>query len=1094
MISLPGQRRNKFSLNFNNNNLITSQSIFFIYFSSFHNRSLTSTYSAADLPKITDKNFLLWLNQHLSSASSTPSVFSSYPASQLVHPMLEILDIIWCYVQPLSKQDSLVSCCAILTSSTVFIEKLTIMKSTYPGMPGLEPMYILPMKNIQQMVIGPCHSFLRLEEAFVGKSGTFTVFCVEPQGIQRFSQKLLTMCQKLDCASDLECVDLNNDSDLLKIIAAHEEEVFGVASDRLVLMSLVKNYDDINDELGKFYLLLLSENIVYCLKMNCALWPPPNIESTMGGMLNHDIVHEFSITDKLIDLKIHPTKDELFMMEESRSDHRSRNDPSSNVDFSVFQLSLIIESSIEKGLILSPTNSMKNEHITYRYFFPSMALRDQFLDRLSNLRAEQANQMLPNEREEPEGGNEQFSHTSIVDPKLKAIRNSNNTNSNSSAKTLLELSRQVRIDQTAVSKILPPLITSSERSHNLQVNVPVNAATESFKSLNSSESSASFQSIIEYEDADHRISFDQRSSSPKEEMSVSPTSNFSRASISPPTQNQQADSEVHSGNGSRNVVIANQNQRFNADFTADATSLPSSFDWKTFYFTSSISADVEQGQSQTHSKAEANESRGPSKPPQSLSKEERSTAQIIVSGNLRIDVEAAIQSATNTVQEQGECSTHLETELESYLKKCVSSFDLIFPLSAKLKPLRLMSGSELRKFFNTMIAPNSHLDVPLGGLAEELHHVLWSTVVPYTNPKQEITSLIMLSTYAIYLVSDTVIKVSQTSRPSWMTHSRNQSDSAISWNSGKGPHIQSKRKVVAPYLILKYKDIHQINIGLFDQCVRLTGHYENSVFTIATRDSQITETLVEKLKQVLSLLVSSPMLERSHQELEQDFYRDITQRTKTTIEGLVYTHPSQVSFVYPGEDAVQDVLYLIRERSSSHHIGSPGVSDKSSSLWLYIQCYLLPSDESSSPSSSPFSSTIQPRTIIMTSTHLAIAEEDIVTYPLPDFVRGLPENPCHEILDCRAIECLKRVHLYHSNPHWLSLTFVKEQPELIVDVNMQHFGGAEGSEKKKKVAPEVNMKFYLQSLMERDKLVHMLEKLWKQQVALVGRILDVQKI
>jgi hypothetical protein len=67
--------------------------------------------------------------------------------------------------------------------------------------------------------------------------------------------------------------------------------------------------------------------------------------------------------------------------------------------------------------------------------------------------------------------------------------------------------------------------------------------------------------------------------------------------------------------------------------------------------------------------------------------------------------------------------------------------------------------------------------------------VLWTTVVPYTDPNKEIVTLVMLSSRCVYLVSDSALLTdsSPTSRPSWMTHNRHKSDSAVGWQTkGEG--------------------------------------------------------------------------------------------------------------------------------------------------------------------------------------------------------------------------------------------------------------------------------------------------------------------
>ena len=304
-----------------------------------------------------------------------------------------------------------------------------------------------------------------------------------------------------------------------------------------------------------------------------------------------------------------------------------------------------------------------------------------------------------------------------------------------------------------------------------------------------------------------------------------------------------------------------------------------------------------------------------------------------------------------------------------------------------------------------------------------------------------------------------------------------------------------------PYAVLQLGDLVQVSVGLFDQFVRLTGPTAQTVFTLATRDSRQTATFVDKLKSSLSIMVPSPMGDKSPTDIEQDFYHAFAKRTNSTVEGLVYTHPSQVVFVYPGDDAIDDVLFLIKARIQAsgmkEAVGAlPAVSDTTKeAMWQYILAYqLLPPFTESVTAVPP--ERVQPRSVVITSHHLCLVQEDTVTYPLPDFVRGLPEHPQHEVVDTRRLESLKRIVLSTSNPHVLCLVFWDEPEELVVDTNMEHFGGGgaggeKGGKGGRKIVPEAWVKLYVQSQREKDKLVKTLQKQWRELVPQVGRILDV---
>lgn len=1058
-----------------------------------YKRNLTTVNNVADLPGMSDQEFLSWLEgQLLGERGSLPR-----QAAEASGPDQDsIVDIFWCYCEQLSKPGYLFPCCAILTRDKVVIERLASSAEilTDQSTSGLKPCTIVPICNIQQIVLGPCHAFLRLEEAFVGKPGTYTLFGLEPQGLKKFVIKLHKVCEILDVSNAPDFVDMSVQSDLLKEIITWEEQNLSLASDRLALVILVK-------ELGaqEFSFLVLSENQVYCLSTSFVHWPPASFETSPDRSLAFNILHNFSITNKISNIKTHPLPS---------SDAATQSVPqpevSGAIQFFMYRLDIGVSPSSDLssvadknvslpqvgqlcGFAKSDPNQQLKESSNISYLFFSAAHRDLFLDRLSNLRAEQAHRLVSNVREEPEGGNELLPQT---------CRTGN---------------------QPACSTDLSQNLNTVQDQKNL--------FEEDAASTGSSQSGASEDNTIYY------------SASPSENLSVSPMSNFSRASISPPSAaNQQV-------SGKQNVTShlvrveptpgTGQPQEVHFPYNK----LDQVISQKSSIVLKSYDADPEVNIRLKRANANSN------------------SIPANLSGHAQQDFNIAFEHLKRPVGES--TNVREESELDQHLRRCIRSYNLPIPLPVKLKPLYLMGGKELREFFKIIVSeiPETSVDARgdvrayyKGGenqgavekKIEELRHVLWTSVVPYTNPKQEIVSLVMISTGGIYLVSDTSPSPSHKSRPSWMMHTRNQSDSVFAWKSSSKASVPANitqmfspprmsteftsnmgdsgaaaavpsinKKSVKSFFRFRYEDLHQIDVGVFDQCVRLTGSCADSVFTLAVRDSAATEQLVQYLKDMLTLFycsASSPAGDIDDDYLlssweADDFYRDDSHRTKSTLEGIVYTHPSQVKFVYPGEDAIKDILYLVDQ--SSKRPGKPqrkpssaGVTAPSSahtksdsSLWLFILCHQLlgQPQEDQMPAS-------QARSVIITPSHFSLSQQDIVTYPLPDFVRGLPEHPCHQIAECRPIEALKRIRMYRCNPHWLALTFVDEAEDFVVDTSIEHFSPAVSNKERQGLSPEVTFYLFIESPQEKDKLVKLLGKIWKQLVTQVGRILDVAHI
>ncbi len=72
---------------------------------------------------------------------------------------------------------------------------------------------------------------------------------------------------------------------------------------------------------------------------------------------------------------------------------------------------------------------------------------------------------------------------------------------------------------------------------------------------------------------------------------------------------------------------------------------------------------------------------------------------------------------------------------------------LLKRLSPPMKTLSCYSGEELVNFFHNKISR-------IGEEGEELQHLLWTMVTPYVNPNQEMVTCVMLSSKALYFVSD----------------------------------------------------------------------------------------------------------------------------------------------------------------------------------------------------------------------------------------------------------------------------------------------------------------------------------------------------
>ena len=402
------------------------------------------------------------------------------------------------------------------------------------------------------------------------------------------------------------------------------------------------------------------------------------------------------------------------------------------------------------------------------------------------------------------------------------------------------------------------------------------------------------------------------------------------------------------------------------------------------------------------------------------------------------------------------------------LTQCNENMPLLKKLSEPLANLAMMTGEELLNFFHSSIA-----QIAVGG--EELHYILWTMVTPYMNPHQEITTCLFLSNKALYFVSDND-PTHQGKLPVWKTHHRNKSDTPPTHKfQSQLPHHTSgilhtsppsSRPHLHSYFILPLEELQAVHIGMFDQFFRFSGCDARRVYACITRDTVLSEHFIKELMMALSTLASScpsPVMESP--DAEVDFYATFNKFSRC--ESLAFMHPSQVTFVYPSQDSVAELEYLLKTAKSSSKYVEP------TNILFYLLLFQIACQEGSRDVD--FSQG-KPRSIVVTSSHVGLLLQDHVSYPLPDFAVGLPDKPNYEIIDVRALEALKRVVVSDFTSHDLTLVF-EEESELVVDASLEYYspddqGACQTS------PPEVLWTLVIQNLRDRDRLLKLLQQQW----------------
>ncbi|XP_056129521.1 nischarin [Lampris incognitus] len=381
-------------------------------------------------------------------------------------------------------------------------------------------------------------------------------------------------------------------------------------------------------------------------------------------------------------------------------------------------------------------------------------------------------------------------------------------------------------------------------------------------------------------------------------------------------------------------------------------------------------------------------------------------------------------------------------------------------LSPALKVLAGLRGEELAVYFQQHIAQSE---------GEEVRQVMWLSVVLYKSPEVELTSCLLLSTNAIYFLLE---------------------DSASSLSHHTLCDISEPvESEVCPCCCVSIRlcDLQSVNVGLFDQFFRLVGKTAEQIVCCVNRDSYGTAAFLQELMAALSLQVAQPPPQPS----EQDFYSHFSSKGTGKIQNYELIHSSKVKFIYPSEEEMGDLTFIVAERRTLTNLASS--SSHSVNILLYLLVFQVQTASNSSTSAP--SPVLQPRTLILTSTDIFLLDEDYVSYPLPDFAKEPPSRERYQLRETRRIRDVDRVLLgYQTYPQALTLVFDDlPGPDLLCHLTMDHFTAAGGSQSTWVAGAgaegEVQWCIFVPGADSRERLICLLARQWE---ALCSRELPVE--
>lgn len=200
------------------------------------------------------------------------------------------------------------------------------------------------------------------------------------------------------------------------------------------------------------------------------------------------------------------------------------------------------------------------------------------------------------------------------------------------------------------------------------------------------------------------------------------------------------------------------------------------------------------------------------------------------------------------------------------------------------------------------------------------------------------------------------------------------------------------------------------------------------------------------------------------------------------MENYELVHSSKVKFVYPSEEEMGDLTFIVAERKS------PQPQSHSFNILLYVlvfQVHVVPGQTAQS--------LLQPKTLILTSTDVFLLDEDHISYPLPEFAKEPPQREKYRLTDARRIRDLDRVLMgYQTYPQALTLVFDDVPgPDLLCHLTMDHFAESEGRGDRTQggAEGEVQWCIFVPGADSRERLISLLARQWE---ALCSRELPVE--
>ena len=356
-----------------------------------------------------------------------------------------------------------------------------------------------------------------------------------------------------------------------------------------------------------------------------------------------------------------------------------------------------------------------------------------------------------------------------------------------------------------------------------------------------------------------------------------------------------------------------------------------------------------------------------------------------------------------------------------------------------------------------------------------VQYVMCAQCKPFNYPDKEIPVVLMLGKFYVYI----------------LTAAENSKFTAASrtfQDDGSAHAIHSSS--------IKISNLQQVIMGMFDQTVRLEANKPEETFVFVTRSFDRTNEFVQRLSHAILALPTSENTEedlaisarkRTAGEIFKLYKQeDENEESSNYVPKQEFIHPnSNIKFVYPSDEIMEKLKYTILDYIHIMELFTP---DNDFGVLLYALLFQF------------IEGLPVPYTIVVSERFTCLIKEDHVNYPLPLFVRELPDNPQYEVMDVQLIAALVRIEFHEFSSGGFSLVFNKNTVDplhydsrfltdvldesdtcLITDVNVD-----------KDTPDDEQLGFWhlqTQSYAEREKVFNVLSKMWSN--FYVGKTLPV---